>query len=90
MNTLVIPSSHQQGSTLQTSPEFRPKEFSAWFEIHVTALQFLYYLIFNVCFFVLIESTEQRISNSFAIFAAFLQALTNPRDDGKVIVVIKG
>ncbi|CAF0777180.1 unnamed protein product [Adineta steineri] len=35
------------------------------------------------------ESTEYRISNSFAIFAQFLQALTNPRDDGKVIVTTK-
>jgi len=41
-------------------------------------------------FLVFIESTEQRISNSFAIFATFLEALTNPRDDGKVIVMIKG
>ena len=36
------------------------------------------------------QLTEQRISNSFAIFATFLQALTNPRHDGKVIVISKG
>ena len=36
------------------------------------------------------QSVEQRISNSFAIFAAFLEALTNPREDGKVIVISKG
>jgi hypothetical protein len=41
-------------------------------------------------FFVILESPEQRISNSFAIFATFLEALTNPRDDGKVLVSIKG
>ncbi|CAF0941820.1 unnamed protein product [Rotaria sordida] len=35
------------------------------------------------------ESTEKRISNSFAIFATFLEALTNPRDDGKIILIIK-
>ncbi|UJR22839.1 hypothetical protein I4U23_025869 [Adineta vaga] len=35
------------------------------------------------------ESPEYRISNSFAIFAQFLEALTNPRNDGKVIVTIK-
>lgn len=36
------------------------------------------------------QSVEQRISNSFAIFATFLEALTNPREDGKVIVIRKG
>ncbi|CAF2443730.1 unnamed protein product [Rotaria sp. Silwood2] len=35
------------------------------------------------------ESTEQRISNSFAIFASFLGALTHPRDDGKIILIKK-
>ncbi|CAF3347822.1 unnamed protein product [Rotaria socialis] len=35
------------------------------------------------------ESTEQKISNSFAIFATFLGALTNPRDDGKIILIRK-
>ena len=38
----------------------------------------------------LLETPEQRISNSFAIFASFLEALTNPRDDGKVLVSSKG
>lgn len=36
------------------------------------------------------QSVEQRISNSFAIFASFLEALTNPREDGKVILISKG
>lgn len=36
------------------------------------------------------QSVEQRISNSFAIFATFLEALTNPREDGKVIIITKG
>ncbi|CAF0786179.1 unnamed protein product [Adineta ricciae] len=35
------------------------------------------------------ESVEYRVSNSFAIFAQFLEALTNPRDDGKVIIITK-
>ncbi|CAF4647698.1 unnamed protein product [Rotaria sp. Silwood1] len=36
-----------------------------------------------------LKTTEQRISNSFAIFAKFLEALTNPRDDGKIILIMK-
>jgi len=35
------------------------------------------------------QPVERRTSNSFAIFAAFLEALTNPREDGKVIIVTK-
>lgn len=38
----------------------------------------------------LLETPEQRVSNSFAVFASFLEALTNPRDDGKMLVTRKG